>query len=101
MRQTGVGGVLGESLPTPRLEEILAGGVCGDAEGPGLFLGSSGRRERTGGGTVRMVEGEAGEARALPSLGREAKGRSMGRGLEAGGTVDVLPGEAEVGRSGA
>lgn len=51
---------------------------------------------------MRTVEGEAGEARALPSLGREANGRSMGRGLEeAGEAVGVLPGVAEDGRSGA
>lgn len=100
MRQTGTGGVLGESLP--RLEEFLAVGVCGDGVGPGLLLGSSGRRERTGGGTVRTAEGEAGEVRALLSLGREANGRSIGAGLEeAGGTpvVGVLPGEVEVGTS--
>lgn len=100
MRQTGTGGVLGESLP--RLEEFLAVGVCGDGGGTGLLLGSSGRRERTGGGTVRTAEGEAGEVRALLSLGREANGRSIGAGLEAAGgaaAVGVLPGEVEVGTS--
>lgn len=100
MRQTGTGGVLGESLP--RLEEFLAVGVCGDGGRPGLFLGSSGRRERTGGGTVRTVEGEAGEVRALLSLGREANGRSIGAGLEeaaGAAAVGVLTGEEEVGIS--
>lgn len=100
MRQTGTGGVLGESLP--RLEEFLAVGVCGDGGVPGLLLGSSGRRERTGGGTVRTAEGEAGEVRALLSLGREANGRSIGVGLEATGgaaAVGVLPGEVAVGMS--
>lgn len=100
MRQTGTGGVLGESLQ--RLEEFLAVGDCGDGGRPGLFLGSSGRRERTGGGTVRMVEGEAGEVRALLSIGREANGRSIGAGLEAAAgaaPVGVLTGEEEVGIS--
>lgn len=99
MRQTGVGGVLGESLPGARLEEFLPEGI-GERAGP--FLGSSGRRERTGGGTVRMVEGEAGEEWVLPSLGREENGRSMGSGLEeARGAMVGLPGVAEDGRSGA
>ncbi len=100
MRQTGAGGVLGESLP--RLEEFLVLGVCGDGGRPGLFLGSSGRRERTGGGTVRMAEGEAGEFRALLSLGREANGRSIGAGLEAAvgaAAVGVLKREEEIGIS--
>lgn len=100
MRQTGAGGVRGESLP--RLVEFLGGGVCGDGGGPGLFLGSSGRRERTGGGTVRMAEGEAGEVRALLSLGREANGRSIGTGLEeaeGAAGVGVLTGDTDGGTS--
>lgn len=100
MRQIGAGGVREESLP--RLEVFLGGGVCGDGGGPGLFLGSSGRRERTGGGTVRMAEGEAGEVRALLSLGREANGRSIGRGLEdaeGAAGVGVLRGDMEEGTS--
>lgn len=51
--------------------------ICGDGE---RFLGSSGRSERTGGGTVRTEVGEAEEGVAL--VGRDAKGRSMGAGLE-------------------
>lgn len=66
----------------PRLEGDLAGVVCGDGE---RFLGSSGRSERTGGGTVRTKVGEAEGGAAL--VGREAKGRSMGAGLE--GAVGV------------
>lgn len=75
MRQTRAGGVLGDSLP--RLEGALAGVVCGEGE---RFLGSSGRSERTGGGTVRTEVGEADGGVAF--VGREAKGRSMGAGLE-------------------
>lgn len=83
MRQTGVGGVLGDSLP--RLEGDLTGVVCGDGE---RFLGSSGRSERTGGGTVRTKVGEADGGVAL--VGREAKGRSIVAGLADGVRAAVV-----------
>lgn len=83
MRQTGAGGVLGDSLP--RLEGDLAGVVCGDGE---LFLGSSGRRERTGGGTVRTEVGDAEGGGAL--VGREANGRSIGADLEGADGVAAM-----------
>lgn len=78
-----MGGVLTDSLP--RLEGDLAGVVCGDGE---RFLGSSGRNERTGGGTVRTEVGEAEGGVAL--VGREAKGRSIGAGLEGAVGVTVV-----------
>lgn len=83
MRQTGVGGVLGDSLP--RLEGDLAGVGCGDGE---RFPGSSGRSERTGGGTVRTEVGDADGGVVL--LGREANGRSIGAGLEGGVGVTAV-----------
>lgn len=72
---------MGDSLP--RLEGDLAGVVCGDGE---RFLGSSGRNERTGGGTVSTEVGEAEGGVAL--VGRDAKGRSIVAGLE--GVVGVM-----------
>lgn len=78
-----MGGVLGDSLP--RLRGDLAGVDCGDGE---CFLGSSGRSERTGGGTVRTEVGDAEGGVAL--VGREANGRSIWAGLEDMAKVEAV-----------
>lgn len=81
-----MGGVLGDSLP--RLEGDLAGVDCGDGE---RFLGSSGRSERTGGGTVRTEVGDAEGGVAL--VGREANGRSIAAGLDDAAEVAAAAGD--------
>ena len=67
MRQVARGGGLGR--------------LAGEAGGAGLLgAGSSGGRERTGDGKVRLRGGQDGDSKAA-SPGLEAKGRSTGRGL--------------------